>query len=105
MCPTEFRCSVFADGELPEAEAREVAMHLETCGACSARVESFQSETRMLVQCLQDIDLAEEAVPAFQATPEPIGLVRFALGLLGVGVAFRLSTGILFGLELPPGLE
>jgi cytoskeletal protein CcmA (bactofilin family) len=105
MCPTEFKCSVFADGELPEAEAREVAMHLEICAACSALVESLQSESRMLVQCFQDVDLAEEAVPSFQAAPEPIGLVRFAFGVIGAAVAFRLSTGILFGFELPPGLE
>src|SRR4030095_3397934 len=26
MCPTEFQCAVFADGEMPEAEAQ--AMHL-----------------------------------------------------------------------------
>jgi len=105
MCPTEFKCSVFADGELPEAEAREVAMHLETCAVCSALVESLQSESRMLVQCLQDVDFAEEAVPAFQSAPEPISLLRFALGVIGAAVAFRLSTGILFGFELPPGLE
>src|SRR5881394_4082468 len=105
MCPTEFRCSIFADGELPEAEAREIAMHLETCAACSALVESLQSESRVLVQCLQDVDIAEEMVPAFQAAPEPISLVRFALGVVGIAVAFRVCTGILFGLELPPGLE
>lgn len=105
MCPTEFKCSVFADGELPEAEAREVAMHLESCTVCSALVESLQSESRLLVQCLQDVDLVEEAVPALQAAPEPISLLRFALGVIGAAVAFRLSTGILFGFELPPGLE
>jgi len=90
---------------LPEAEAREVAMHLESCAACSALVASLQRESRMLVQCLQDVDLAEEAVPEFHAAPEPIGIGRFALGVLGIAVAFRLSVGILFGLELPPGLE
>src|SRR6185436_10351751 len=105
MCPTEFKCSVFADGELPEAEAREVAMHLETCAACSALVESLQSESRMLVQCLQDVDLHEQSVPELQAVPEPVSLVRFAVAVVGVAAAFRVSTGILFGVEVPVSLQ
>ena len=105
MCPTEFKCSVFADGELTEAEARVVTMHLKTCAACSALVESFQSESRMLVQCLQDVDLAEESVPQVHRVPESLSLVRFALGVMGVAVAYRVSTGILFGFKLPPGME
>lgn len=105
MCPTEFKWSVFADGELPEAEARDLALHLKTCAACSVLVESLQAESRMLVQCLQDTELAEEVVPEFQRTPEPISLGRFALAVGGVAVAFRLSTSILFGFELPPGAE
>ena len=105
MCPTEFKCAVFADGELPEAEAREVSEHLETCAVCRTLVASLQRESRMLVQCLQDVDFAEEAAPAFKAAPEPIGFSRFALAVIGVALAFRLSTGLLFGLELPRGLE
>lgn len=105
MCPTEFKCSVFADGELPEAEAREVAMHVEMCEACSTLVASLRGESRMLVQCLQDVDLAEEAVPAFKSAPEPVSIGRFALGVVGVAAAFRVSTGILFGFQLPSGLE
>ena len=105
MCPTEFKCSVFADGELPEAEAREIVQHLKTCAKCSALVESLQSESRMLVQCLQDVDLVEDALPEFQSDAEPISLARFALGIVGVAVAFRVSTGVLFGFELPPGTE
>ena len=92
MCPTEFKYSVFADGELPEAEAREVAMHLETCAACSALVEALQGESRMLVQCQQDVDLAEEAIPEFKPAAEPISVGRFALGVIGAALAFRLST-------------
>ena len=105
MCPTEFKCSVFADGELPEAEARGVAMHLETCAACGALVAQLQSESRMLVQCLQDVDLAEETVPEFRAAPEPVGIGGFALSVIGAALAFRLSTGILFGLEVPASLQ
>jgi anti-sigma factor RsiW/cytoskeletal protein CcmA (bactofilin family) len=105
MCQTEFKLSMFADGELPEAEARSVAVHLKGCSGCRTRVESLQAESRMLVQCLQDVDLAEETVPDFQAAPEPISLVRFAAAIIGVAMAFRVSTGILLGFELPPGAE
>jgi cytoskeletal protein CcmA (bactofilin family) len=100
MCPTEFKCAVFADGELPEAEAREIAMHLDSCLACSTLVSKLQAESRMFVQSLQDVDLAEEFVPVFEP-PKPVGIGRFAFGIVGVALAFRLSTGILFGLELP----
>jgi hypothetical protein len=111
MCPTEFKYSVFIDGELPEAEARELAMHLDVCEACNRRVVALQGESRMLVQCLQDVDLlddvadAAETIPEFQAAPEPISIGRFALGVLGVALAFRLSTGLVFGLESPPGWQ
>jgi cytoskeletal protein CcmA (bactofilin family) len=108
MCPTEFKYSVFIDGELPEAEARELAMHLDVCEACSLRVAALQGENRMLVQCLQDVDLLDDAVetvPEFQGVAEPISIGRFALGVVGVALAFRLSTGLVFGLELPPGWQ
>jgi hypothetical protein len=108
MCPTEFKYSVFIDGELPEAEARELAMHLDVCEACSRRVAALQGESRMLVQCLQDVDLLDEAVetiPEFQGVAEPVSIGRFALAVVGVALAFRLSTGLVFGLELPPGWQ
>ena len=107
MCPTEFTCAVFAEGELPEAEAREVARHLENCEKCGRLVSAFRGESRMLVQHLQDIDLEESiVVPEFAASSsQSLSVVGFALGVIGLALAFRLSTSILFGLRLPVELE
>jgi anti-sigma factor RsiW len=105
MCPTEFKCAVFVDGELAEAEAREIALHLDTCAACSTLVSNLQAESRMLVQCFQDVDLIDEPFPQLETAPEPVSIGRFAMGVIGVALAFRLSTGILFGLELPGALQ
>ena len=106
-CPTEYICAIFADGELPDAEAREIRVHLEECETCSRLVADLRAESRMLVQCLQDVDLEESAqVPEFSQARQPVSVMRFALGIIGSAVAFRLSTpGILFGFRLPEELE
>ena len=104
ICPTEFTCALFTDGELPEAEAREIARHLETCKACDRLVAVLRAESRMLVQCLQDIDLDESGEVA-TASSQPIGVVTFAFGVIALALAFRLSTGILFGLDVPQELQ
>ena len=106
ICPNEFLCSMFADGEMPEAEARELALHLEGCEDCNRLVASLRAEGRMLVQCLQDADFTElVVVPALAGAREPISIARFALGILGAALAFRLSTSILFGLKFPLELQ
>ena len=106
ICPSEFQCSMFADGELPEAEAREVAIHLEVCEDCNRLVVALRGEGRMLVQCLQDADFLEAVhVPALAAARQPISIAAFALGILGAALAFRLSTSIIFGLKLPSELQ
>lgn len=104
-CPTELTWSTFADGELPEAEAREAARHLESCPACGELLVALQRETRLLVQCLQDVSSAEESSIAVQRQTQPIPVGRFVLAVLGIAAAFRLSTAILFGFELPAGFE
>ena len=59
----------------------------------------------MLVQCLQDVDLEVSLhVPEFSTATQPISVLKFALGVIGAAVAFRISTGILFGLQLPEEL-
>ena len=106
ICPNEFTCALFAEGELPEAEARAVALHLESCDACDRLVTAVRAESRMLVQCLQDIDSdVSSEVPEFSASsPRSISVAGFALGVIGVAVAFKLSTGLLFGFDLPVDL-
>ena len=83
MCPTEFTCAVFAEGELPEAEAREVARHLENCEKCGRLVSAFRGESRMLVQYLQDIDLGGSSVllrNSLRPLPSPSVLWDLPLG-------------------------
>jgi anti-sigma factor RsiW len=107
-CPSEFEYSVFIDGELPEAEARQIHLHLDTCNDCNRLVASLRSENRVLVQCLQEADLDEGFAPpefvSATSTAEPINIVKWALGVVGVAVAYKVSTGILFGFRLPPEL-
>ena len=55
-CLDEFTCSVYADGELPESEASQVAKHLQSCGTCREIVDALRVESRALMECLQDID-------------------------------------------------
>ena len=102
-CPNEFTCALFADGELQEADAREIALHVESCEACDRLVTALRAESRMLVQCLQDIDVEEPVeVPQFSSTPKrSLSFASFALGIIGIALAFKLSTGILFGFDLP----
>jgi hypothetical protein len=104
-CPTELTWSTFADGELPEAEARDAARHLESCSACGDLLAALQGESRLLVQCLQDVCYGEEAALAVHVQTQPVPVGRFVLAVLGVAAAFRLSTAILFGFELPAGFE
>jgi hypothetical protein len=106
ICPSELLCSMFADGELPEAESREVALHLEACEDCNRLVVALRGEGRMLVQCLQDADFSELVkVPELASARPPVSIMRFALGILGAALAFRLSTSILFGLKVPLELQ
>jgi anti-sigma factor RsiW/cytoskeletal protein CcmA (bactofilin family) len=105
-CPKEFRYALFVDGELPEHEAREIAAHLESCDACDRLVTALRGENRVLVQCLQDIDLEEAEVPEFSATPaRSIGAAKFALVVIGAALAFKISTGLVFGFDLPAEVE
>ena len=106
-CPQEFTCALFADGELPDGEAREVVRHLQSCERCDGLVNALRAESRMLVQCLQDVDLEESTeVPEFaSAAPRSVSVGGFALGVIGVALAFRISTGLLFGFRLPAELE
>ena len=102
-CPNEFTCALFADGELHEADARLIALHVDSCEACDRLVTALRAESRMLVQCLQDVDVEEPVdVPELSSgRARPLGFASFALGIVGIALAFKLCTGILFGFDLP----
>jgi hypothetical protein len=100
-CPTEFECSVFVDGEMPETEARQIHLHLDTCADCTRLIATLRSENRVLVQCLQEADFDETSVPEFASTPEPVSLLKWGMGVGGVALAYKITTGLLFGFRLP----
>jgi len=101
-CFPELTCSIYADGELPEDEAREVAAHLIACRRCRDLVEALRAENRLLLAVVEEMDEAEEvsAVPA-PAAPRR-RLARVALPALAALVALRAGLAWLGG-WLPTG--
>lgn len=89
-CLTEFKCAVYADGELPEEEARDITLHIASCGACRQVVASLRLERTALIQCVQDIELIEfeledETLIAPQANNRSlVQLTAFVLAMAGL---------------------
>ena len=107
-CPTEFTCSVYADGELPAHEAREVAPHLEMCAACRRLVDSLRQESRALIHCFQDVELLEfeledEALSAPQA--HTLSVAKLCMFIMAMAVMLRPILDTIGSLELPAALE
>jgi hypothetical protein len=107
-CLTEFKCSLFADGELPESEAREVAAHVEACGACRRLVDALRVESRVLVHCLQetdflDFELEDETLSAPQA--KTVGVVKLGMFVLAMSALLRPVVDVLTELNLPDSLS
>src|SRR5262245_9632681 len=92
VCPTEFECAVYADGELPAPRAQKVADHLESCASCRQLGNGLRFESRVLVECFQSTDfiefeLEDETLSAPQA--QNLGVVRFAAFILAMSVLLR----------------
>ena len=105
-CPSEFECSVYVDGELPEEQAQAIHLHLTICDACTRLVGNLRNESRLLVDCLQEVDLDAANVPEFAAAAgEPVSVAKFALGVIGAALAYKMTTGLLFGFKLPAELS
>ena len=103
-CLDEFTCSVYADGELTEAEASQVAKHLKTCGTCCEMVEALRCESRVLVQCLQDLDGCD--CPAVAAPEGSVAsLAKVGAFTIAAATVIRAALGFLGSLELPASLE
>ena len=104
FCLTELKCAVYADGELPEEETREVSRHLAECGACRQLAASLRFERSALIQCLQEVDLIEfeledELLSAPQASR--LSITRFAAFVLAMAVLLRPVFAALEELQLP----
>lgn len=105
-CLNEFTFAVYADGELPENEAREVAEHLETCGRCRELVDALETESRGLVQCLQEVDLLERGLkPAATGMAGTLAVQKIAALVLMLAAAMRLTLDLVAGFELPSSLD
>src|SRR5262245_56828998 len=107
VCPDQITLEAFAIGRLAEEQWREVAAHLDCCGRCQGRLESFDGASDGLVTELQRLPAAQSIAPAksvqFVAdagrilarrlTEGPVFLDRFELqselGLGSFGYVFR----------------
>lgn len=91
-CLTEFECSIYADGELPEGRTHEVARHLESCGKCRRLADALQNERRVLVSSFQDVQFIEFELDD-EAPGEPqmqrLGAAKFAALILAMATLLR----------------
>ncbi|MGB7622777.1 MAG: zf-HC2 domain-containing protein [Terriglobia bacterium] len=55
-CFSEQTYAIYADGELPEGEARQVRFHLAECPRCQDMVEALRLENRVLTDALQHVE-------------------------------------------------
>ncbi len=109
-CLTEFDCSVFVDGEMPDLEIRDVEEHLNTCASCREMVLAYREESRLLVHYVQEIDLQESAQPTavLQEKSEPLprlprraDAAKFGAGLVGLATLIQLAMSAPEKLDLP----
>ncbi len=82
-CFSELTYSIYADRELPEAEAREVELHLATCFRCRQLVAELRAENELLSAALQEL---EDSAPSPVAA-RPLGLREFAARVLPFAAA------------------
>jgi cytoskeletal protein CcmA (bactofilin family) len=101
-CFPELTYSIYADGELPAGEAREVLAHIEACSRCHDLVESLRVENRMLAVAVEEMDGTEAVAPVPVAAPPCRPLLQVGLPMLAALVALRVGVGWLAG-WLPSG--
>ncbi|PYS05870.1 MAG: hypothetical protein DMG12_06010, partial [Acidobacteria bacterium] len=105
-CLDEFTCAVYADGELPEKEAREVGKHVETCTACQQLVDALRAESRVLKQCLQEVEIPERGLqPAATPGGDLVSLARFGALVVGMAAGVRAVWEFVGNFELPANLD
>jgi cytoskeletal protein CcmA (bactofilin family) len=104
QCPSPLVRSMYADGELPAADAAALEAHLESCAACRARLGVLRAERAALRALLGDAEPAAVAVPRFERPLGVRGLALLGLGALGVGV-FAASVWNSLVDAMPSGLR
>jgi hypothetical protein len=104
QCLTEFTLSVYADGELPEVESRDVMEHLALCSSCASRVAAFREESHFLTHSFQDVDTLEselEWMPVPEQAPGPAQVAKLGMVVVGVAVGLRIAHALSTGFEMP----
>ena len=95
-CFPELTYSMYADGELPLDEARQVEAHLAACSRCQALVAAWRTESRWLAEVLQE---APEPGPSRRK----VGLGILWTAASALAVALGLDQAVM-GLErMVPG--
>ncbi len=103
-CFSEITYSIYADGELPGAQAEAVEQHLAACVHCRRLVAGLRTENQMLRQVLSEPGQDAATVPAWppdrpRAVAGPLAAVVAAL------TGLRIAVGALFDLQMPAGLN
>src|SRR5262245_49880323 len=86
-CPSAFVRSMYADDELPAADAAALEAHLESCAVCRARIGALRAERAALRAALAAAEPVDVPVPRFQRPLGAPALVVFVLGALIAGMA------------------
>jgi hypothetical protein len=84
-CPSPLKRSMYADGELPAADASALEAHLDSCAACRSRIGALRAERAALRALLADAEPADLAVPRFERPLGARGLALLGLGALAAG--------------------
>ena len=108
-CHPELTYSIYADGELPVEEARQVELHLGECQHCRELVEELRGVDRLLAELLRADAEEGVAVPACPALPARAARLRGVLGPGAAALAGAAGVQALIAwigsLRLPPGYE
>jgi len=89
-CFSEFAYSVYADGESPADEARQIEAHLAVCAGCRSLLNTLRAENRMISEVLAETREELQTLPDWQQA-SPSRLILGALVAL-VGAIIGLRT-------------
>lgn len=91
-CFSEFAYSVYADGESPAEEARQIEAHLAVCAPCRSLVNTLRAENRMISTVLAETREELQTLPDWQqASPSRLilgALIALAGAIVGMRAAF-----------------
>lgn len=108
-CYPELTYFIYADGELPVEEARQVELHLGECQRCRELVEELRGVDRLLAELLRADAEEGVAVPACPALPARAARLRGVLGPGAAALAGAAGVQALIAwigsLRLPAGYE